>query len=317
MKELDALLVRQGAAMLEAAVKDFLALGMQVATILDPRIGLSIEGTSILHIDGHSSPRELFDAMARDADVALVIAPECGGALAAWLSRLEQLGVRSLNCELQAARLCADKLALAECLKGSSVPTPATSLFATSALPDCDKRQMPLIIKPRLGAGCEETWLCESTSDLESLPSRHDWIVQPRVPGMAASCGLIVHGPQVQSLLPGEQRIMPGRKLRYDGGRLPLPPPLAARAVALAKQAARAVPGLRGYVGVDLILGDDPTQDMAIEINPRLTLSYVALRQLCTRSLTAAMLHEDAPLAWSSGTLHFDATGRIHWEEKP
>lgn len=298
--------------MLEAAVMDFLGLGMQVATILDPRINLSLEGASIFYVDGQSNTSELFDALARGADVVLVIAPECDGALAAWLLRLKQLGVRSLNCQPEAARLCGDKLALAECLKGSRVPTPTTFL-----LPDNDALQMPLIIKPRLGAGCEETWLCQSTSDLENLPSRNDWIVQPRVPGLAASCGLIIHGPHVQALLPGQQNIMTGRKLRYDGGCLPLPPPLAARAVALAEQAVRAVPGLQGYVGVDLILGDDPKQDMAIEINPRLTLSYVVLRQLCTRSLAAAMLHAGSPLAWSSGKLRFDATGQIHWKEKP
>jgi predicted ATP-grasp superfamily ATP-dependent carboligase len=53
-----------------------------------------------------------------------------------------------------------------------------------------------------------------------------------------------------------------------------------------------ALPPANGYVGIDLILGDatDGSQDVVIEINPRLTTSYVALRQHYRTNLAAAML---------------------------
>ena len=49
---------------------------------------------------------------------------------------------------------------------------------------------------------------------------------------------------------------------------------------------------LIGYVGVDLVLGvaGDGGDDAVIEINPRLTTSYLALRRLLRTNLAAAML---------------------------
>jgi predicted ATP-grasp superfamily ATP-dependent carboligase len=58
---------------------------------------------------------------------------------------------------------------------------------------------------------------------------------------------------------------------------------------ATAAQVARAIPGLRGYVGVDLVwhavLGP-----VVIEVNPRLTSAYVGLSAALQRNLAAAVL---------------------------
>ena len=66
----------------------------------------------------------------------------------------------------------------------------------------------------------------------------------------------------------------------YLGGSLPLPHALASRATRLAQQAVAALPDPLGYVGVDLVLGADAdgADDYVIEINPRLTTSYIGLR---------------------------------------
>jgi predicted ATP-grasp superfamily ATP-dependent carboligase len=52
------------------------------------------------------------------------------------------------------------------------------------------------------------------------------------------------------------------------------------------------VPGLSGYFGVDLVLGEsaDGSQDRVIEINPRLTTSYLGLRRLARFNLAQALL---------------------------
>jgi predicted ATP-grasp superfamily ATP-dependent carboligase len=64
------------------------------------------------------------------------------------------------------------------------------------------------------------------------------------------------------------------------------------RAQRLARRAIAPVDGLSGYVGVDLVLGaaGDGSEDVAIEINPRLTTSYVGLRALAEFNLAEAML---------------------------
>jgi hypothetical protein len=58
-------------------------------------------------------------------------------------------------------------------------------------------------------------------------------------------------------------------------------------AIELACSAAKLIPGLRGYVGVDLVLTGESAQ--VLEINPRLTTSYVGLRQVSETNLAGAI----------------------------
>ena len=46
----------------------------------------------------------------------------------------------------------------------------------------------------------------------------------------------------------------------------------------------------RGYLGVDLILGTEADKDYVIEINPRLTTSYLILRQAAKENLAEAII---------------------------
>jgi predicted ATP-grasp superfamily ATP-dependent carboligase len=66
---------------------------------------------------------------------------------------------------------------------------------------------------------------------------------------------------------------------------------------ALAAQVARAIPGLRGFAGIDLVW--HPRRGpVAIEVNPRVTCAYVGLSAALGRNLAAELvasgLHGDA-----------------------
>ena len=50
----------------------------------------------------------------------------------------------------------------------------------------------------------------------------------------------------------------------------------------LARQVAQAMPGLAGYVGIDVMIGDAGIQ--VLEVNPRLTTSYAGLEQAIGRN---------------------------------
>ena len=56
-----------------------------------------------------------------------------------------------------------------------------------------------------------------------------------------------------------------------------------------AERAVSLAPGLRGYVGVDMLLTE--RESYTIEINPRLTTSYVGLRQVIDINLAEAIWH--------------------------
>jgi predicted ATP-grasp superfamily ATP-dependent carboligase len=302
--------LRQGAAMLQAAANDFAALGADVSTMLHGRAPVVSDGWQVTGVDNKTDIPACFDELAAKADATLVIAPESNDALGAWLDRIEASGGVSLGCTAKAARLCGDKLALAKHLGVVNIATPATQSF------DHDARDFdfPVVVKPRDGAGCEQTFLCRGEEDLSGLERGEQWIVQPFIAGLDVSASLIVHGAQVRVLLCGEQRVSGDAAMQYRGGRLPLEGDLAQRAATLAEDAVRWVPGLRGFVGVDMVLGETADDDRVIEINPRLTLSYVALRQACSDNLVAAMLDPDAVIAWQSGRFELDADGNVRRE---
>ena len=123
---------------------------------------------------------------------------------------------------------------------------------------------------------------------------------------------------RVELLLPPcKQRISDDGRLRYLGGELPLSAGLAERATELAKRAVAALPPTIGYVGVDLVLGRDPHggEDVVIEVNPRLTTSYVGLRaaaqanlaKRCGKSRKASC----QKLSFASRPIEFDRAGNV------
>ncbi|HEX5497861.1 MAG TPA: hypothetical protein VFX03_01485, partial [Thermomicrobiales bacterium] len=66
-----------------------------------------------------------------------------------------------------------------------------------------------------------------------------------------------------------------------------------------------------------LVLGErcDGADDVVIEINPRLTTSYIGLRAACEQNLAGAMLDLAAgripALSFRDGPLRFEADGKI------
>ncbi|HZZ74262.1 MAG TPA: ATP-grasp domain-containing protein [Pirellulales bacterium] len=141
------------------------------------------------------------------------------------------------------------------------------------------------------------------------------WRLERFCPGHAASVAFLCGPTQQVSLAPCWQRLSGDGHFHYLGGAAPLPPDLAARATSVARRAIEALPQPRGYLGVDLVLGDDPHggADFVIEINPRLTTSYVGLRALAETNLARAMLgatqHEPVAVTFRTARVQFDACG--------
>ena len=136
------------------------------------------------------------------------------------------------------------------------------------------------------------------------------------VAGIHASVAFLCGPRRIEPLPPSWQLLSDDGRFQYLGGEAPILPHLAERAVAVAKPAIewlhRRHP-FNGFIGVDVVLGDE--RDVLIEINPRMTTSYIGLRQLSEVNLAEAMLQiaegKSCELCWKPGKIRFEANGAI------
>lgn len=185
----------------------------------------------------------------------------------------------------------------------------------------------PAVLKPRDGAGSQATFRIDAAAMLSSCVAQAraegfdgELVLQSYVSGRAASVAFLVGGPAPLALLPATQELSDDGRFHYRGGVIPLRGSDAVRVLDLGRRAVVSVPGLMGYVGVDLVLGATAAQDVVIEINPRLTTSYVGLRALATFNLAAALLEVAAgrtprEVGWREGTARFAPAGTVEWRK--
>lgn len=264
-----------------------------------------------------------FRAAARAADYTLVIAPEFDDLLLTRCRWIEEVGGCSLGPSSDAVQLAGDKLALARHLRDRDIATPESWPGPPAPVPEA--LAYSLVWKPRYGAGSTATFLIRHEEDWDTARAQAEgegWtgesLVQPFVPGFPVSVAFLT-GPREWVVLPAtRQQLSPDGRFRYQGGELPLPGPLNERATQLARRALQTITGWCGYVGVDLVLGNaaNGSQDWVIEVNPRLTTSYVGLRALAATNLAETMLQvaigeRSAPPRWRAGRVQFTPDGRV------
>ncbi len=288
-----AALAVEGRAMLEAVASDFASLpGVEVTTLLDPRCEhVALGGVLTTTVSDATDHARQFERLASAADRALLIAPETDRHLLRLVQLAQQYGCQLLGPDEDFIALAGDKHLLCEHLAAREVPVPqGVALTAGSRLPV--GFPYPAVLKPRDGAGSQRMASVASVDSSIALSSKVEARLEVFSPGLPVSV-LLLCGPGCLTALPPCQQFLSDEgRFTYRGGSLPIEPALTARATDLASQAMAALPAARGFVGVDLVLGDDPSGagDVVIEVNPRLTTSYVGLRAALDCNLAAACL---------------------------
>lgn len=330
-------LLREGRAMIAALATDFAQLpGVDVLLLRHEQIRLpplpdNVRTESVVSLDEHNNQ---FARAAAGADWSIVIAP--GIELILRATDVQEAGGRLLSPSPAIVVRASDKNATADDLRRHGVPVSQGQLlmhplreedvapFAEFGL-DGHLRELaqaipedfpfPAVLKPSFGAGSQGIHYLPTRDSLPAIdcPCRLERFHPGEAVSVAALCGPVGH-----VLLPAcRQHLSSDGRFTYLGGSLPLAPALARRACNLAARAIATLDEPLGYVGVDLVLGEAPdgSTDVVIEINPRLTTSYIGLRAACRNNLAAAMLDvaEGRPckLSWRDELVEFDPDGTV------
>jgi tyramine---L-glutamate ligase len=294
--DLPAGLAAEALAVLRALLADLRSWGrFPVVTTRDRRLhSTPLTADRIVDLDAEVYPTRMVE-LARECGAALVVAPEGGGVLNHVSSLVSDAGVCLLGSLPEGVAVAADKWECHRRFSQAGLPTPGTTRVSPGAAPAAAARLgYPVVVKPLDGAGCDGVGLATDDRVLKralgqpALRGAEAILVQRYVSGSAASVSLLVAADGRSAVLSlNEQRVRAGIPFTYDGGVASWPHPRRAESCELAQRAAALVPGLRGYVGVDLVLGEETC--WLIEINPRVTTSYVGLRRVVGLNTAAAI----------------------------
>jgi len=296
-----------------------------------------LPNVTAVRVSGPAEEAHAFDELCGLAGGTLVIAPEFDGHLEARSRRVLACGGRLLGCTPEAISLAGDKLRLAETWLQRGLPTLPTWGICGRELTQCPTPpvEFPLVIKPRYGAGSQATHVIRDRRQWQDLvpalsrePLLATAVVQPFQSGIPASCAVFCDAETATAIpLPlTRQQISTEGRLRYLGGRLTWPSPENHAVGELVREACQAVPGLRGYIGIDLLLTESGNAAQLVELNPRLTTSYLGYRALVCEQpienrdpgaghpLAACLMtpNQARELTWQSVQLRFDPDGTIH-----
>jgi predicted ATP-grasp superfamily ATP-dependent carboligase len=268
-------LVREADMMLGALLADLAEVpGVDLLTTRDPRLG-PVSHAEVLATRRGEDPLAAYQRGLSTAAAAWPIAPETSGALERLARTTLMAGKLLLGSPPDAIRLCASKLRSGSALAAAGIPAVPTFAVPSEVPPIAGR----WVVKPDDGAGSHDILLVSdwraARASLKAAEGR--LVAQPWVEGEPRSLSLLCADGQTLLLSVNRQH------MRNRGDRLSLAG-LSVNAVAdplghyalLGRAVAGAIPGLRGYVGIDFIqTGEGP---VVLEINPRLTTSFCGLR---------------------------------------
>lgn len=299
-------ILSEGYGMLRALISDFKAAECNVTTLLDSRLKAfnpPIEADNIIPISSHKELDKALKKISQAVDAIYIIAPESDQVLQRLVEAVEISGEISLNCQVNAIEKASNKMKIYKILKKIGLRIPETLMVDTHENIKQIKRMVgelgfPLVFKPVDGVGCcglsvvrDESQIVAAVNKImkESLNKR--FIAQRLIKGVAASVSLISTGEEALPITLNKQMITlapPNSDSSYNGGIVPLRHSSEKEALRAARMAVKSLTGLRGYIGVDMVL--TRKEPVVMEVNPRLTTSYIGLRKVVNFNPAQAMI---------------------------
>ncbi|MEB0135303.1 ATP-grasp domain-containing protein [Actimicrobium sp. CCC2.4] len=210
-----------------------------------------------------------------DADAVWPLAPESDGLLESISRMALQNGKLLIGSSPDAVHLAGSKYLTSQVLRGAGITTVAT-YFSTDTLPP---NAQAWIVKPDDGAGCSDTHLFSHAALARQWIAARPAcavVLQPYVAGRPCSLSLLCGSSELFLLGCSEQRIAAAdHRIHYLGSTVNSISDTDGQLERLARRVVAAIPGLWGYVGIDIILTEQGP--VVLAVNPRMTMCHAGL----------------------------------------
>ncbi|MFX1573466.1 MAG: ATP-grasp domain-containing protein [Promethearchaeota archaeon] len=309
----------EGFGMLKSIITDFYRLDFEISTILDYRIFLLskyLPTNIIKKVESKEKFIRKFKTLVKNSTHVFIIAPETSNILYNLTKIVKNYKKILLSTNLEGIKIGTSKINTHDFFKTNKLVTPRTylipykkkNLYVEFIIEKLYKLGTPIIIKPEDGVGAESIYYFETEDQIKAYFQQHkkfldinrNYIIQQYVEGLDLSASLIgthsssnfsIESPLILSI---NSQTVNFKNLNhtseYFGGYTPVKD--AKNICFNLKNAIKFsnFSKFTGYFGIDFIKKGD-FQLYFIEINPRLTTSYIGLRNVINQNPAKLILN--------------------------
>ena len=287
-------LLAEGCLMLQALLDDlrrYAQLGheLEVMVMLDQRVNalINTSGLQAVVISPEQNTTDEFTRLAQHCDAIWPIAPEFDGILQGLCQTVADLNKLLLTSPAQAVAIAGDKWLSYQELKQHHITTVPTRLFigVNQYEGDCSA----WVVKPLDGVGCLDSYILTDRHDFMAMQARSGrYIIQPQLAGQTISLSCLFKHGRAWLLCANQQQFTISKQQYHLAELMVNYTEQLAAYRPLVDAIALALPELWGYVGIDLI--ETPEQTWVLEINPRLTTSFVGIYEALGLNVAEAVM---------------------------
>ena len=287
-------LLAEGCLMLQALLDDlrrYAQLGheLEVMVMLDERVKtlINASGMQVVFIAPEQNASNEFTRLAQHCDAIWPIAPEFDGLLQGLCQTVTDLNKLLLTSPAQVVALTGDKWLSYQHFKQHQIATVPSRLF--TGVEQYQGDSSTWVVKPLDGVGCVDSYILRDREDFMAMQARPGrYIIQPQLAGQTISLSCLFKQGRGWLLCANQQQFtISKQQYHLDQIIVNHSADLAAYRP-LVDAIAKALPALWGYVGIDLI--ETSEQTWLLEINPRLTTSYVGINEALGLNVVEAVL---------------------------
>ena len=204
-------------------------------------------------------------------DYVLPIIPEINLDLLMYVKYLEKNKINKIISNSKTIEICSDKMKFYRYLNKYNLP-----IIPTYCSLNSKSNSKKYILKDKYGAGCSYVRIANK-KDLKHHYSK-DKVIQPFIDGDNYSLSVFFGTDDYRLLTINQQHFdINNDMIKLRGLTINIHHKLYLNILSAISEIQECLPGLYGFIGIDILLKDK--QIFIVEINPRITTSYVGLNK--------------------------------------